>query len=60
MPIFLAMGAITNFTGAGQASLRALQAGADMAMTATPDSDIPVVLAAVKNGSLGERKNSIS
>ena len=48
----LAMGAITNFTGAGQASLRALQAGADMAMTATPDSDIPVVLAAVKNGSL--------
>ena len=48
----LAMGAITNFTGVGQASLRALQAGADMAMTSTPDSDIPTVLAAVKNGSL--------
>lgn len=48
----LAMGAITNFTGAGQASLRALQAGADMAMTSTPDSDIPTVLTAVKNGSL--------
>lgn len=48
----LAMGAITNFTGEGQASLRALQAGADMAMTSTPDSDIPTVLAAVKNGSL--------
>lgn len=47
----LAMKAITNFTGAGQASLRALQAGADMAMTATPDQDIPVALAAARNGS---------
>lgn len=48
----LAMKAITSYTGAGQASLRALQAGADMAMTSTPDSDIPTVLTAVKNGSL--------
>lgn len=47
----LAMKAITDFTGAGQASLRALQAGADMAMTATPDQDVPVALAAARNGS---------
>ena len=48
----LAMSAITNYVGSGQASLRALQAGADIAMTATPDADIPVVLAAAQNGSL--------
>lgn len=48
----LNMSAITNFVGNGQASLRALQAGADMAMTGSPDADIPVALAAAKNGAL--------
>ena len=47
----LAMSAITKYVGEGQASLRALQAGADMAMTSTPDKDVPVALAAAKNGS---------
>lgn len=47
----LAMSAITKYVGEGQASLRALQAGADMAMTSTPDQDVPVALAAAKNGS---------
>lgn len=48
----LAMGAITNHVAAGQACLLAIQAGIDMPMTATPEKDYPVVLAAVKNGSL--------
>ena len=48
----LAMGAITQHVPAGQACLRAIQAGADMPMTATPEKDYPVVLAAVKSGSL--------
>lgn len=47
----LAMSAITKYVGEGQASLRALQAGADMAMTSTPDKDVPVALTAAKNGS---------
>lgn len=47
----LAMSAITKYVGEGQASLRALQAGADMAMTSTPDQDVPVALAAARNGS---------
>ena len=47
----LAMSAITKYVGEGQASLRALQAGADMAMTSTPDKDVPAALAAAKNGS---------
>lgn len=47
----LNMSAITNYVGSGKASLRALQAGADMAMTGIPDSDVPVVLAAAQDGS---------
>lgn len=47
----LNMAAITNYVGSGKASLRALQAGADMAMTGIPDSDVPVVLAAAQDGS---------
>lgn len=50
----LMMGAITNYVGDGQASLRALQAGADMAMTGQPGKDVPVVLAAVRSGALSE------
>lgn len=51
----LVMGAITNFVGEGQASLRALQAGADMAMTSS-EADVQNVVAAVKNGTLSEEQ----
>lgn len=50
----LAMGAITKYVAEGQASLRALQAGADIAMTPSPDKDIPVALAAMQAGTLSE------
>ncbi len=47
----LAMGAITNHVGAGNASLRALQAGADMAMTSS-EADVQTVMAAAQSGTL--------
>lgn len=50
----LGMSAITKYTSQGYASLRALQAGADIAMTPSPDSDIPVALAAMRSGELSE------
>ena len=54
----LNMKAVTDTVGDGQASLACLQAGADMAMTAQPEKDYPVVLAAVKSGALSmERVN---
>ena len=48
----LGMGAIVQNVPAGQASLRALLAGVDMPMTATPETDYPVVLQAAKDGTL--------
>lgn len=48
----LAMGAITKTVKSGQASLMALKAGADMAMTASPETDYSVVLAAAQSGEL--------
>lgn len=48
----LNMKAISNFVGSDNASYRALAAGADVALTASPAKDIPAVLAQVRAGNL--------
>ena len=48
----LGMGAITTLVGENNASLRAISAGADIAITAYPEKQVPPVINAVKNGDL--------
>ena len=48
----LGMSAITNLVGANNASLRAISAGADIALTAWPEKQIPPVINAVNSGNL--------
>lgn len=46
----LNMKAVTDFVGGGQESLRALKAGADIALCVNANEQVPVVINAVKSG----------